>query len=83
MSKIAKAEFAALEKVFAAEIENRLPFQSKAKVYTTMEGYGWVQRMARKFGKPPFLATVVGWALTDEGRYLYCSCCPEPTEQKS
>ena len=64
----------ALEKVFAAEIEARLPFQSKAKIYREMESDGLVAPMERKFGGQ-FPVTVTGWQLTHAGRFIYCSSC--------
>lgn len=66
----------ALELVFAAEIEARLPFQSKAKVFAEMEADGLVAPMKRVFGAGErFPVTVTGWRLTDAGRILYCCSC--------
>lgn len=71
-----KATIAALERVFAAEIHNRLPFQSKAMIYGRLCADGLVEPMERKF----WAVTVTGYALTDWGRLVYCENCPEPVE---
>lgn len=64
----------ALERVFAAEIEDRLPFQSKALIYLDLCDDGMVQPMERTFyGRFPM--TVKGWELTHAGRITYCSAC--------
>lgn len=71
-----KAEIKALERVFAAEIEGRLPFQSRAKIYWRLFDDGLVEPMVRNFGVGPWgNLTVTGWQLTHAGRYLYCSSC--------
>ncbi len=66
----------ALEKVFVAEIEGRLPFQSKAAVYKRLRQQGLVDDMQRTFGSGWSAVTVRGYALTHAGRLLYCSQCP-------
>lgn len=71
-----KTEIAALERVFAAEIENRLPFQSKARIYQKLLNAGLVEPMEKIFGVGTrFPVTVMGWQLTHAGRILYCSAC--------
>ena len=71
-----KATLNALEKVFAAEIENRLPFQSKARIFQRLVDDGLVEPMERTFGGDRFGAIVVkGYQLTHAGRLLYCSSC--------
>lgn len=66
----------ALEKIFAAEIEGRLPYQSRSKVYLQLERDGLVAVMERIF--PGRLSVVVtGWQLTHAGRYLYCLSCDD------
>ena len=67
---------AALEKVFAAEIEGRLPFQSKAKIFRDLENDGLVAPMERRFGGR-FPVVVTGWQLTHAGRFMYCSSCTD------
>lgn len=64
-------EIKALEKIYAAEVENRLPFQSKAAIYKRLAEFDLVEPMTAKFG----LATVHGWQLTHSGRLLYCNNC--------
>lgn len=71
----AKRIMNALEKVFAAEIENRLPFQSKARVFQDLAADGLLEPMERKFGAGWSAITVSGWQLTHAGRLLYCSSC--------
>jgi hypothetical protein len=70
-----KATFNALERVFAAEIEGRLPYQSKAKIYQALCDDGLVAPMQRRFGSDRFAVTVTGWELTHAGRILYCLEC--------
>lgn len=66
----------ALEKVFAAEIEGRLPFQSRARIYQRMNDDGLVEPMERRFSGDRFGSiTVTGWQLTHLGRLLYCTEC--------
>jgi hypothetical protein len=69
-----KKDLKALEKVFAAEIEGRLPFQSKALVYLDLYDEGLVQPMEVTFGGR-FPVTVKGWQLTHAGRITYCASC--------
>ena len=71
-----KAELAALEKVFAAEINGRLPFQSKAKIFRQLSEDGLLEPMERKFCIDRFGAVVVnGYQLTHAGRIVYCTSC--------
>ena len=57
-----------MEKVFAAEIENRLPFQTKAAIMERMEAGGLVEPMKVRMSG----CTVEGWQLTHRGRIQYC-----------
>lgn len=77
MVKTSKKTLAALEKVFAAETDGRLPFQSKAKVYRDLCNAGLLQPMDRTFGVGMFAVIVQGYQLTHAGRYLYCSNCED------
>lgn len=73
-----KADLKLLERVFAAEIENCLPYQPHKKSihhYERLESDGMVERMTRHFGKPPLVVTVEGWQLTHAGRITYCESC--------
>lgn len=72
-----KAELAALEKVFAAEIDNRLPFQSKAKIYQRLCEDGYLEPMARNFGHDRFGVIVTGYQLSHAGRLEYCLSCSD------
>lgn len=74
-----KAELKMLERLFAAEIEGRLPFQSKAKIMERLEGDGYVQRTKREYPADRFGPIVVeGWCLTLLGNLTYCTSCPDP-----
>lgn len=64
----------ALEKVFAAEVEDRLPFQSTAAIFKKLCDEGLVAPFERKFGGR-VQVTVAGWQLTNAGRLMYCSSC--------
>lgn len=70
-----KAVLKALEQVFGAEVEGRLPFQSKARIYTDMQVDGLVEPMSRTFGTRPSAVVVEGWQLTHRGRLIYSSSC--------
>jgi hypothetical protein len=70
----------ALENVFAAEIENRLPFQSKAAIYKRLREQGLVQDMQLVIGSGWSAVTVRGYQLTHAGRITYCSSCEEPAD---
>lgn len=66
--RLTKAYMKALEKVFEATIDNKLPFQSKAKVYRVLEIAGYIQ---------PFTDTISGvvikgYQLTHPGMLAYC-----------
>lgn len=75
-----KAELAALEKVFDAEINGRLPFQSKARIYQTLCNEGLLAPMRRLIGTGPFAVMVAGYELTHAGRFLYCASCDDGEE---
>ena len=79
---VTKAKLNALEKVFAAEIENRLPFQSRAKVYSALCDEGLLSPFKRVFGSGIFAISVTGYELTHLGRMLYCANCATPEETK-
>ena len=72
-----KAELNALEKVFAAEIDNRLPFQSKAKIFQRLCDDGYLQPMERRFGAGWSSINVTGYQLTHLGRLTYCASCAD------
>ena len=80
IERVPKRILRALEKVFAAEISDRLPFQSKAKIFRELEDEGLIQPMERKFGRPPFVAVCSGYELTHAGRILYCASCDDAEE---
>jgi hypothetical protein len=76
VSTVKKSHYKALERVFGAEIEGRLPLQSKAKVFEELEKEGMVERYTRRFGVDCFgEIAVTGWSLTQLGRLAYCLEC--------
>jgi hypothetical protein len=76
-----KAQLSALEKVFAAEINGNLPFQSKAKIFQCLCDDGYLEPMERKFGRDRWAITVTGYQLTHLGRLTYCESCPDEVEK--
>lgn len=68
-----KKVLTALEKVFVAEINGQLPFQSKANIFRDLLAAGLVASMQRKIGTGWSAITVAGYELTHAGRLLYCS----------
>ena len=74
-----KAEMQMLEKVWLAEVENRLPFQTKSKVAQKLVDDGMLQ---------PDVTTISGikiegFALTHAGRFTYCNSCEDPEMEQS
>jgi hypothetical protein len=72
-----KAQLAALEKVWIAEIEGRY-HHSNAKVMHTLATDGYVVMAEEKHHDRYGSYIVKGWALTHAGRLTYCMSCPEP-----
>lgn len=70
-----KKDLDALGKVFAAEINNNLPFQSRSKIYNVLCDAGLLETTNRRMG----VVTIYGYQLTHAGRFAYCSSCKEPT----
>ena len=66
-----------LERVWEAEINNRLPFQSKAKACLDLCEEGLLLPMERTFGTGGSAVTAHGFQLTHAGRFLYCSNCED------
>ena len=60
-----------LEQAFCAEVENRLPFQTRSVLADTLEVNGYLQRMEVMFGN----VKVKGWQLTHLGHITYCASC--------
>lgn len=61
----------ALEKVFATEVEGRLPFQSKAFIFKRLTSQGLLAEMEDTIGG----VLVKGYQLTHIGRLKYCMQC--------
>jgi hypothetical protein len=76
-AKPTKATILALERVFEAEINGLLPFQSKSSIYRDLMAAGLVEPMSRKFGTGWSGVTVSGYALTHSGRFVYCQSCED------
>lgn len=76
---ITRRELAALEKVFAAEIDGLLPFQAQAKVYSDLCSMGLLQPMLGTFRS----VTISGYQLTHAGRYAYCSSPPDGNDAEA
>jgi len=77
-----KADLKLLERIFDAEINNRLPFQSKSKRFEQLERDGMVATMSRIIGAGErFPVTVKGWQLTHAGRITYCESCGDPSQK--
>lgn len=78
-----KAEMKMLERAFAAEVENRLPFQSRSEIAHRLARDGYLQPMAVEYPADRFGSiTVRGWQLTHLGRLTYCMSCDEPHAAK-
>lgn len=71
-----KRQLQALEKVFSAEINNRLPFQSKAKVYRGLYMDGYLDLMKLTLGGA-WPVVISGYQLTHAGRIAYCDSCQD------
>lgn len=77
-STLKAIEFRILQRIFTAEIENRLPAQLQSKYLPGLQKRGFVQPMTRNFGRDALgVIEVSGWALTELGRMTYCQACTE------
>ena len=73
VERLKKCHYKALERIWAAEIEGRLPLQSKAAVFKELEIMGYAKHDSKTLGRDRFGALVVsGWYLTHAGRLTYC-----------
>ena len=80
MTETTKKVLRALEKVFTAEIEGRLPFQSRAKVYSSLCDDGLLAPMTIELGgRLPLM--VSGYQLTHAGRITYCESCRDAPDE--
>lgn len=74
-----KAELSVLEKAFSAEVERRLPFQSRSEIAHRLAKEGYLQPMEITVGAGTrFPVVVKGFQLTHAGRLAYCITCDEP-----
>jgi hypothetical protein len=70
---VRKNELNALERIFAAEVDGRLPLQSTARIYHHLKDLGLVLYGTEKKGADRFgLIEVSGWYLSQAGRRAYC-----------
>jgi hypothetical protein len=79
-----KKSLDALGKIFEAEIDRRLPYQSKAKIYKELERTGHVQFVEEILPVTklcPWSIKISGWCLTHLGRYIYCYSCKYVDEE--
>jgi hypothetical protein len=74
---ISKKTFVLLEKIWECEVNGTLPYQSKSKEYERLEREGYVFKDISWKGFNDRLGPmkIVGWCLTDWGRYVYCNAC--------
>jgi hypothetical protein len=76
--KLHKHKLKALERLFAAEIDDRYPVQSKSRVFQELCDQGLAKPMERVFGAGErFAVRASGFQLTDAGRLAYCASCKE------
>ena len=79
-----KAEMKVLEKVFAAEVEGRLPFQARSLLAHKLAKDGYLEPMERWFRSytPGSLGPILvkGWQLTHRGRLTYCESCDDSSD---
>jgi hypothetical protein len=78
-----KAGMKLLEKAFAAEVENRLPFQARSELAHKLAKDGYLQPMEtwmRSYAAGNLGPVLVkGWQLTHAGRLTYCMSCEKPS----
>lgn len=73
-----KRDLQILERIFSAEIDGRLPFQSNSKNMQRLADEGYIEPMTRRLGIDRFGAIdVSGWTLTHLGRMTYCNSCKD------
>jgi hypothetical protein len=76
--KLTKRDFELLQRVFKAEIENRLPAQiGGSKAVALLQERGYIEPLTRTLSGP-FPVTIHGWVLTHAGRFIYCQNCTRP-----
>ncbi len=72
-----KKHLSVLERIFAAEIDNKLPWQGRqSAALAELYAADMIQPMRSTILGGPFGGiTIDGWYLTHAGRYAYCSTC--------
>ena len=77
---LTKKDFSLLGKIFDAEVNGLLPYQSKSKEYARLEREGLVEAVSNVLpGRFPVV--IEGWYLTHAGRHAYCANCSKWEEQ--
>lgn len=71
-----KKQLKVLEEAFWAEVEDRLPYQTKSKVAEKLAEDGFLEAVKMPLSR--YQVVVAGYVLTHAGRIVYCSTCPEP-----
>ena len=66
-----------MERLFGAEIDGKLPLQSRARVYHELQEMKLAEPDERTFGFGPFAVVVRGWRLTAFGHLTYCTSCAD------
>lgn len=73
--KIRKVHLDLLERVFSAEIEDRLPAQiGQSKAVTWLHKNGYIEPMTVTLGGG-LPVRIDGWNFTEKGRVAYCESC--------
>lgn len=76
VESLRKPHLRALERLFAAEIEGRLPLHSRAAVFKELENMGYAKHDSETVGRDRLgEIRVSGWYLTQAGRLTYCMNC--------
>jgi hypothetical protein len=74
-----KREWKLIGAIFGAEVSGRLPYQPSDRLRKTYEGLadqGYCQELLVVIPVPPLgEMSVAGFALTNQGRMLYCFLC--------
>ncbi len=73
-----KKELAVLENVFLAEIQNRLPFQTKSKLAQDLAERGFLEYVEAERRGTLGVLTIAGYCLTHLGRLTCCESCTGP-----
>ena len=74
--RLTKRELSILGKIFAAEVENRLPCQLRdSKALFDLEENGYVYWHTERLSRGRLPIQLTGWQLTHAGRLAFCMSC--------